>query len=177
MEINLDTLGNGIMGLTQEFGRFLLQACTVCLDNQSHSSGVELNLAASNGIQSLNLNWSTVVNDQVKRNWSDLQEATEYAATGIAIKLAETYSDSNCIERSSKGTGFDYWLGYEDDIGLFQRKERLEISGILKENASNSLEKRVKIKTEQTKASSKTGLNAHVCVVEFGNPKGEYRII
>lgn len=177
MEINLDTLGSGIMGLTQEFGNFLLQACTVCLNHQNHSSGVSMNLATISGNQNLNLQWSTIVDNQIIRNWSDLQEATEYAATGIAIKLAESYSNSKCIERSSKGTGFDYWLGDEDEIGLFQRKERLEISGILKENSSNSLDKRVKMKAEQTKASTNTGLKAHICVVEFGNPKGEYKIV
>jgi hypothetical protein len=177
MNIDLDTLGNGIMGLTQEFGNFLLQACAVCLDSQYHSTGVQMNLSTSSGNKTVNLNWSSVVDSQVKRNWSDLQEATEYGATALAIKLAEAESTSNCIERSSKGTGFDYWLGDEDDIGLFQRKGRLEISGILKESRSNTIEKRVKGKTKQTTATSSTGLNAHICVVEFGNPKGEYKIV
>jgi hypothetical protein len=177
MNIDLDTLGNGIMGLTQEFGNFLLQACAVCLDNQNHFSGVQMNLATSEGNKTVNLNWSAVINSQVKRNWSDLQEATEYGATAIAIKLAETESATNCIERSSKGTGFDYWLGDEDELGIFQRKERLEISGILKEGGTNTIEKRVKSKTKQTLTTSSTGLNAHICVVEFSNPKGEYKII
>jgi hypothetical protein len=36
------------------------------------------------------------------------------------------------IERSRKGTGFDYWLGSEDEAGElpFQNKVRLEVSGI-----------------------------------------------
>ena len=177
MNINLDTLGNGIMGLTQEFGNFLLQACTVCLDNQNHSSGVQMNLISSNGNKVVNLTWNSIIDNQVKRNWSDLQEATEYGATAIAIKLVETESTSSCIERSSKGTGFDYWLGDEDNIGIFQRKERLEISGILKENGTNTLMKRVKSKSKQTTTSISTGLNAHICVVEFGSPKSEYKII
>ena len=177
MNIDLDNLGTGIMGLTQEWGSFLLQACAVCLDSQNHSTGVEMNLVTSNGHKTVNLNWSSVVDTQVKKNWSDLQEATEYGATAIAIKLVETESTSNCIERSSKGTGFDYWLGDEDDIGLFQRKERLEISGILKESGSNTIERRVKGKTKQTTVTSSTGLNAHICVVEFGFPKGEYKVV
>ncbi|CAG2535056.1 hypothetical protein MAR621_00170 [Maribacter dokdonensis] len=177
MNINLDSLGDGIMGLTQEFGNFLLQACAVCLDNQNHSTGVQMNLLTSSGSKSVNLNWNTVVNSQVKRNWSDLQEATEYGATALAIKLAESESTSSCIERSSKGTGFDYWLGDEDDLGIFQRKERMEISGILKENGTNTIERRVKVKSNQTKTSSSSGLNAHICVVEFSNPKGEYKVI
>jgi len=177
MEINLDTLGNGIMGLTQEIGNYILQACSVCLENQNHSSGVSINIVYPNGNQSASLIWNVIVDKQVERNWGDLQEATEYAATGIAIKLAELFSGSHCIERSSKGTGVDYWLGDEDELGIFQRKARLEISGILKETTSNSLEKRLKVKTKQTQKSMRTGMAAHVCIVEFSNPKGEYQII
>jgi hypothetical protein len=40
-------------------------------------------------------------------------------------------TDYTIVERACKGTGFDYWLGDEDD-DLFQWKARLEISGILK---------------------------------------------
>ena len=177
MNIDLDTLGKGIMGLPEVWGSYLLQACTVCLDNQNHSTGVRMNLITSSGNKSVHLNWSSVVDNQVKRSWGDLQESTEYGATAIAIKLAETESTSSCIERSSKGTGCDYWLGDEDDIELFQRKERLEISGILKENDSNTVKNRIKIKSKQITASNPTGLKAHICVVEFGHPKGEYKII
>ncbi len=169
MTLDLDTLSKGIMGLTEEFGSFLLQACTICLDSQNHQSGVQMNLLTIQGNKVLSLNWSSVVNNQIKRNWSDMQEATEYAATGVAIKLAEIESINNCVERSSKGTGFDYWLGEENDVGIFQRKERLEISGILNESKTNTVANRVNAKIRQTNVSKETGLNVHICVVEFGN--------
>lgn len=177
MNIDLDTLKKGLMGLTEEFGNFLLQACAICLDNQNHKSGVQMILHTNSGSQPLSLSWDSIINEQVKRNWNDLQEATEYAATGIAIKLAETHSTSTCIERSSKGTGFDYWLGNEDNVGIFQRNERLEISGILKESPTNTLKQRVKAKSRQPKNAGNTVLTAHICVIEFGTPKGEYKVI
>jgi len=164
------------MGLTPEFGSFCLQACTVCLENCNHGDGVNASLTGTSP-NFLTLNWTSLVTDQVKRNWSDLQEATEYGATAIAILLASQLSPFNCIERSSKGTGFDYWLGDEDNIGVFQRKEALEISGILTESGSNTLDARVKIKEKQPKRSAGSVPNAHICVTEFSSPKCEYKII
>lgn len=176
MTLNLEDLRTGLMGLTPEFGSFCLQACTVCLENSNHLSGVTVSV---NGTQNINatLNWASIVNDQVKRNWMDNDEATEYGATAIAIILSNKISNYNCIERSSKGLGFDYWLGNEDSIGLFQRKARLEISGIYKESPTNTLENRVKDKKTQTKKSENLNMNAHICVTEFSNPKCSYSII
>lgn len=175
MNIELDRLKTGIMGLTEEVGGFLLQACSVCLENQGHKSGINYELKGVKN-EVITLNWSQKVNSKVKRNWSDLQEATEYGATGIAISLAEKYSEFDTIERSSKGTGFDFWLGEEDEIEIFQRKARLEISGILNESKTNTVSKRVKLKINQVKASNNLGLKAHISVTDFNSPKGQYLI-
>src|SRR5258706_573127 len=117
MTLNLEELRNGIMGLTPEFGSFCLQACTVCLESSNHLNGVNVSLDNSNQ-NFFSLTWSSVVDAQVKRNWSDTDEATEYGATAIAILLSKNLSSYNCIERSSKGLGFDYWLGDENPIGI-----------------------------------------------------------
>jgi hypothetical protein len=176
MTLDLEELRNGIMGLTPEFGSFCLQACTVCLENSNHSTGVNTNLSGNNSSR-LTLNWNSAVNTQVKRNWTDSDEATEYGATAIAILLVKHLSEYECIERSSKGLGFDYWLGEENTLEIFQRKARLEISGILKESPTNTLENRTKIKEDQTKKSSFLNMSAHICVMEFSNPRCAYKII
>lgn len=176
MTLNLEELRTGPMGLTPEFGSFCLQACTVCLENSNHLSGTTVPVTGSKPVN-VTLNWTSTVNDQIKRNWTDNEEATEYGATAIAILMSSKMSSHNCIERSSKGLGFDYWLGDEDSLGLFQRKARLEISGILKESATNTLENRVKGKETQTKKSAFLNMNAHICVTEFSKPKCAYNII
>lgn len=176
MILDLEDLRTGVMGLTPEFGSFCLQACTVCLDASNHLSGIAVPVVGTQPSNAI-INWTSIVNDQVKRNWADNQEATEYGATAIAILLARKTSSYNCIERSSKGTGFDYWLGDEDSIGLFQRKARLEISGILQESSSNTIEMRVHGKEVQIKKSAHLKMNAHICVMEFSNPKCAYNII
>lgn len=176
MTLDLETLRTGVLGLTPEFGSFCLQACTVCLDNSKHLNGVSAKLSETYS-DTLNLTWTSIVDNQVLRNWKDLQEATEYGATAIAILLAKELTEFTCIERSSKGLGFDYWLGDENDFGIFQNKAKLEISGILEESETNTLETRTKIKESQTKKSAFLNMNAHICVMEFSNPKCAYKVI
>ena len=67
----------------------------------------------------------------MRRTHNDLQDATEAGACGLAILLVQLFVGYTVVERSVKGTGFDYWLGSENDA-LFQNKARLEASGILR---------------------------------------------
>ena len=175
MILDLETLRAGILGLTPEICAFCLQACTVCLADSNHVNGVNVVLSETYS-DNIQLNWISVVDEKIIRSWGDMQEATEYGATAIAILLAKELTQYTCIERSSKGTGFDYWLGEEDNIGLFQGKVRLEISGILSESTTNTLEQRVRSKEKQTNITAYTNMKAHICITEFSNPKCAYKI-
>ncbi|MEC4819430.1 MAG: hypothetical protein SAK29_40100 [Scytonema sp. PMC 1069.18] len=71
----------------------------------------------------------------MRRFNADTEVATEYGAYGIAALLMPYLTGLTVIERSIKGKslGFDFWLGSIDDPNtLFQRKARLEVSGIRK---------------------------------------------
>ncbi len=124
--------------------------------------------------QNLQLEWGLHVDSQVKRSWNDLQEATEYGAVGIALILLKKLTHYTVIERSFKGTHFDYWLGtgeYDENLLPFeQRKAKLEVSGIWKASKSNTLEARTQIKLRQIRKSLDEALPAIVIVVEFGTP-------
>jgi hypothetical protein len=74
------------------------------------------------------------------------------------------------VERSAKGTGIDYWVGSGDSRGIFQRSARLEVSGILKGDRAK-IKDRLREKLAQTDQSIKSGLSAHVAIVEFSNPE------
>ena len=54
---------------------------------------------------------------------------------------------------------------------LFNHAARLEISGILKESRTNTIEKRLKDKMKQTEQSDETCLPAYISIIEFGKPK------
>jgi hypothetical protein len=101
----------------------------------------------------------------------DLQEATEWGASGVAIALLERFAGLVVLERSIKGSGFDYWIGKQGASNpvLFQGKARLEVSGIL-HGDEKVLASRVKQKLEQI-GTSRAAFPAYVAVIEFGKPK------
>ena len=77
------------------------------------------------------------------------------------------------LERSFKGTGFDYWMGNpaqhdENDELPFQNLTRLEVSGILQGDAVR-IARRVKVKLDQVEPTDHVG-PAIIVVVEFGGP-------
>lgn len=165
--IDLRELQRGQPGLTPEAGAFLAQAGVVCLESQGHTTGDALAVSGALGEFAEELQWEPA-DAQARRNWNDLQEATEYGAVGVAILLVQRHTKHAVLKRARKGTGFDYWLG-PADRHPFQHKARLEVSGLLKGTAS-AMRTRVRQKVEQTKLSART-LPAYIVVVEFGAPQ------
>jgi len=159
-------LSSGMPGLTQRYGDALAEAAAVCLDDCGHGSGVEM---AVNGdiAGAYDLNWSPVVDEQMRMTWNDDQFATEQGAYGLAILLMSEARAFTVVERSRKGTRFDYWLGDEGDE-LFVRKARLEVSGI-RRGLQHEINTRVRQKTSQIDSSS-VQLPGIVAVVEFSIP-------
>ncbi|WP_223280044.1 hypothetical protein [Nostoc sp. PA-18-2419] len=154
-ELVLTKLGEGLPVITSSFGAALAEACAVCLQEQGHLQGVELTVNGDfNTIFSLY--WQPVT-QQMLRCWNDKEFTTEQAAYGIAFMLVRQLTELTVIERSRKGTGFDYWLGSEDIAGelLFQNKVRLEVSGIRKAD-DRRVRARVKQKIDQTNPSDGT---------------------
>ena len=108
--------------------------------------------------------------EQMRRCWADLEVATEHGAYGIAALLIPVLTNLTIVQRSRKGTGFDFWLGpMSADEVLFQKKARLEVSGIRK-GSESQIKARLRQKKEQTKRSDGV-LQAYIVIVEFGEPQ------
>lgn len=169
--LNLSDLANGLPAISPAFGQYLAEAGAVCLESQGHSKGQELSVQ---GIQSKGypLHWPDVT-DQIQRCLNDPDVATEHGAVGIAVLLMKRLIGYAVIQRSRKGTGFDYWLGDEADVP-FQNKARLEVSGI-RNGDQKTVNARVREKLTQTEVSDETRLPAYIVVVEFGRPLAEVR--
>ena len=166
--LDLNDLGNGLPAITPDFGRVLAEAGGVCLESQGHVQGVQLRVRGySNG--SYLLAWPPIT-EQTRRCWNDYEVATEHGAMGIAVLLAQKEIGYTVIERSRKGTGFDYWMGEGVDEP-FQHEARLEISGIRK-GSDRDVQARMRQKLKQTDRSDGS-LPAYVIVVEFGQPHAE----
>ena len=166
--IFLNDLAKGLPAITPAFGATLAEACAVCLSDRGHPQGI--NLIVEGDFQAaFKLYWQSVT-PQMLRCWNDLEYTTEQAAYGIAFMIISRLTNFTVIERSRKGTGFDYWLGNknEDSLLPLQNKARLEISGIRAGDAKR-INIRLKQKLEQTKPSDGV-LPAYVVIVEFSKP-------
>jgi hypothetical protein len=174
-EIQLDLLRVGTPGVTPAQGTSCEEACLVCFADQGHPSGVTLSLR---GLltSSASVTWPQPITPQIKRAHADLQDATEEAACGVAFLLLMRYTPYTVVERSYKGTGFDYWAGFDLDDEI-STEARLEVSGILKCNTESYFSARVRQKIEQVSISAHLKMPAYVIIVDFGEPKAHMEVI
>jgi hypothetical protein len=156
-----------VPAITPAFGATLVEAIAICLADQSHPQGVTLLIEGDYQTQ-VQLFYPEIIS-QMQRCWNDPEYATEQAAYGIAFLLIQHLTPFTIIERSRRGTGFDYWLGTTALDLPFQRMTRLEVSGIRNGNR-RLLNARVKLKKEQVTRFTHP-LPAYVIVVEFGTPR------
>lgn len=174
--LDLDRLKAGMVGMTPAVGAFYAEAASVCLEQEDHHPGVQMQVDGDCHHR-LRVKWTTSDDtDQRSRTWNDSPVATEHGAYGVAALLIDGLTEYTVVERSRKGTGFDYWLGKKNadpDSLLFQEKARLEVSGIRK--GDSRLSSRTRQKTEQMKPSDGTRLPGVAVVVEFGLPRTRVR--
>ncbi len=163
---DLQSLAVGMPGVTSALGGVFAEAAAVCLEHQNHHSGVRLLTDGSFSSQFL-VSWSQVTKQQIQAH-NDLQDATEFGACGLAIILVRDQTGHVVVERSRKGTGFDFWLGDEDDL-LFEGKARLEVSGILA-GGEPEISSRVAMKVKQISRSDGV-LPGYIAIVEFSGPR------
>ena len=122
--LNLEDLVVGMPGLTARLGAAMAEGASVCLDDCGHGVPVRLVVDGDDN-RVYDLEW-TPIDDQARRAWADAEVATEYGACGIAILVVREIRGHSVLERSRRGTGFDYWMG-ESNVTPFAGKSRLEI--------------------------------------------------
>ena len=157
-------------GWSLTFGATCAEAAAVCLDDQGHPYSIVLQIDGQQTC-AMEIQWNAIDNT-IRRFNADQEVATEYGAYGIAALVMPVLTNLTVIERAvkGKGLGFDFWLGSTDNIDtLFQRKARLEVSGIRK-GTESILQSRVKLKLKQINPSD-TVAPGYVSVIEFGIPK------
>jgi hypothetical protein len=167
-KLDLKILENGhSTGLSVRYGGFLAEAASVCLCHHEHPEHINFEVEGAI-VQSYNL--LRLLTDELSMNsHADLADAVEYGAMGIAIMLMHDQKGYK-VKRSWKGTGFDFWVGEQEEGYPFQNRLRLEVSGDLT-GTDAELKSRLKEKLGQTTRSADTGLPAYAVIVEFSNPK------
>lgn len=175
-ELNLEILKEGFPAISKSVGAYLAEGGAYCLEAQGHKIGVVLELTGAFE-EKVKLLWPEQIDNQIMRTWADTQEATEFGAIAVAILILQSFTNYTVIERSFKGTGFDYWLGLgeynENRLPFEQRKARLEVSGIWRESKTNTIDARIEFKKQQVKKSDDLNLPVLIIVVEFRTPKSK----
>lgn len=170
-QINLDILSEEkIAGLSPTFGAFLAEAASVCFSLNKHKSGVVLQLTGDHK-ESIELIWSAQLTDDIIDSWKDKKEATEYAATAVAMLLIDHLFEVGRMVRNIGATDYilsDFRVDNKNTYPIVY----LEISGIFQNSKNNTVNQRVKKKRLQVE----TGIAAApfiVIVVEFGKPEAK----
>lgn len=157
-------------GLSPVSGGMLAEAAAVCLEDRNHKARA---LLEGTGLmnESRFVEWDPT-DERCRRSHADMQEATEHGACGVAILITHEFTGKVVVERSKKGTGFDYRLGEpeapEDILPFSADLTRLEVSGILS-GTDTQIAARVKQKKKQMNPSDDLGRGI-VAVIEFGKP-------
>lgn len=177
IDLYLDGLKNAVPDLAKGKASMMAEACVWCFLECGHVNGVFLDSLICDDSQCYRVLWSEETVDTPTKlvKSYNLDDAVEFGAEAVTFLLIKEQTPYTSIERAVKGTGIDYWLGYESDDpnSLFTKANaRLEISGILRESATNTVKTRIKKKLKQTIPSDNT-FPVYISVVEFGKPKAE----
>lgn len=171
-QLNLNSLGEKkIPGISANFGKFLAEAAMVCFHLNQHESGVVLKSSGTLN-ESFEITWSEELTDDMIDSWKDLNEATEYGATAIAILLTNEILKMKRVVRNIGAA--DYIIS---DVEMNEDQSQypvvyLEISGIFSAILNNSISKRVSQKVLQVKKGIASAPFL-VVVVEFSSPEAK----
>jgi hypothetical protein len=120
------------------------------------------------------------VDDTTRAAWNDAEEATEWAAVGVAISVARRVLGRDVFLRLPKGTGADFLMrdpANDPADGLAERYERLECSGIGdgKESSATRLRKKdrqlERARHELPGVAIVTTFRADPVHIEVGSPR------
>ena len=160
--------------LTPRAAQTWADAAAVCLEKVGHDVHVEMSVTGFDRATRVIVQ-APAVDDAMRRTHRNLKDAVEFGAQAVVASLIHEFTDLVFIDQAFDHTGVDFWLASRSESGpFFQAKARLEISGILRETPSNSVEYRLTKKAERLDKYP-SEYPASIAVVEFSQPRTEMR--
>ena len=151
----------------------LMETAIWCLDFCHHSNGIHLEVREPDGSFYYAVKWPKQgINLEAIKHTYNQDDATEDGAEAIAFLICIERTEYTVVERASKRTGIDYWLGFKNTSPNlpFHKAGRLEISGMMTETKSNKMSTRIQSKLRQTAPTDYTSLPVYAILVEFSKP-------
>ena len=163
--IPLNPSNEAFRQLTPYFGGMCCEAAAYCLSENGHRVPTSAALPGCNPPRAV-FEW-VAPSAQADATYRDRDVAAEHGAYALAIALLHRLHGYRVIERSAKGTGFDFWLGRLSGGLPFNDRTRLEVSGIF--SGKSRVASRLKRKLAQMTPSDSSARGLAV-VAEFGGP-------
>src|SRR6266498_1250705 len=150
--LNLDSI-QSLVQVSEGKAIQLMETCIWCLSHCDHSNGIRLKVIDREEPYSYIVTWpdERIDMEAVRRSYNR-DDAIGDGAEAMAFLISVERTFYTAVERAVTRTGIDYWLGFKErnPNEPFHRAGRLEISGIMTENPSNSVSSRIKEKLRQT---------------------------
>lgn len=163
--IDLSTENAAFSQLTPHYGGMCCEAAAYCFQQNGHSAPTATTLQGC-GESSVKLQWEEPT-ATAAATYGDRDVAAENGAYAVAIAVINRFHGYQVIERSAKGTGFDFWLGNDSSDLPFNGLARLEVSGIF--SGSSRVSARLTKKLDQMHPTD-TLATGFAVVAEFGAP-------
>lgn len=167
--LDINKLKNGLPGITKAIGETMIEACNVCYSSQNIINSAIVSVSGE-FTEKYEIELFKNITQQLINSYQDEEVTTEQGALCIGIALIIENTNYTIIQRSMKGTRFDYWLGKKksNTLPFSQADARLEISGI-RRGADKDVHNRVQNKVNRLKNSTAQNLPCYIVVVEFSS--------
>ncbi len=162
--LQLESLHERHIGLTQSLGGSFYEAASVCFDRH-HESPIDIKID-DQGSENIRTAEFTKPDDRILNAWANEIDTTEFGAYGVCLAVLEAEKQLVAVKRAETLTGADYYVApVNTEFGDLEDAYRFEVSGI-NEGGNSVIRSRLKAKVEQTKAGA-SNLPAIASVVGF----------
>jgi hypothetical protein len=156
---------------------YLTQNCVACLNDQGHPSGVVVPIEQADVEHKVTVHHSVTIDQKFLNTYCDLTDRIDAGACAVAILVSMPLLGYKVVQRSRKYNGYDYRLGNDDDELPLNGGPKLEVSGLQKANANNSIADRVNDKIRRLRRfDAKPPVDTpnqptYIFVLDFGQPR------
>lgn len=148
------------------------QWAAVALDKFHKDSNTEIEFAIDGVVLTANLHWDSNFS---KAAMKEMTEAANQGGVAMAMFVMSVLQDYSYVEQSEIGEGVDYRFmkdePADDDLNFLEDPHYVEVSGVLEESRTNTLNTRIKIKHDQINRGSRKDEESSVIVTLFSYPK------
>ncbi len=171
-EYSLNQTLDNLKGPTLEQIVFHNQWAAVAFDRFHLNSQSSIKFILDGVEKLVNLKWDSKFSKSAMKEDVDM---ANHGGVAMAWFVMSVILDYSYVEQTEIGDGVDYRFRKtepsDDELNFLDDYHYVEISGVLQEKSTNTLERRVKDKHRQIKRGAKRDLSSSVIVTLFEEPK------